>query len=67
MRIPFTIALSHRSRRLIYENIAFAIVFNTVMVLLSALGWLPMVWGAILHQVSSLGVILNSMRCRVKE
>lgn len=67
MRIPFTIALSHRSRRVIYENIAFAIVFNTVMVLLSALGWLPMVWGAILHQVSSLGVILNSMRCRVKE
>jgi len=66
MNLPFTVALSHRSRRVIYENIAFAIVFNALMVILSGLGWLPMVWGAVLHQVSSLGVILNSMRCRLK-
>lgn len=67
MNLPFTVALSRSSRRVIYENIAFAIAFNVLMVILSGLGWLPMVWGAVLHQVSSLGVILNSMRCRVKE
>jgi cation transport ATPase len=46
----------------IKENIAFAIVFNTVLVFLSAKGWMTMILGAVLHQGSSLLVILSSMR-----
>jgi cation transport ATPase len=46
----------------IKENLAFAIVFNTVLVILSAQGWVSMILGAVMHQASSLLVILSSMR-----
>ena len=48
--------------RVIKENLVFAIVFNTVLVLLSAQGWMTMILGAVMHQASSLLVIFNSMR-----
>jgi Cd2+/Zn2+-exporting ATPase len=56
------IRLSRKALRVIKENLAFAIVFNTVLVLLSTQGWMTMILGAVLHQGSSLLVILNSMR-----
>ncbi len=61
-KIPTLIRLSRKALRVIKENIVFAIVFNSIMVLLSAQGWVTMIWGAIMHQTSSLLVILNSMR-----
>jgi Cd2+/Zn2+-exporting ATPase len=61
-KIPMVIRLSRKALRVIKENLVFAIVFNTVLVLLSAQGWVTMILGAIMHQVSSLLVILNSMR-----
>jgi Cd2+/Zn2+-exporting ATPase len=61
-KIPTVIQLSRKALRVIKENLVFAIVFNTIMVLLSAQGWVTMILGAVLHQVSSLLVILNSMR-----
>jgi heavy metal translocating P-type ATPase len=61
-KIPSIIRLSRKALRVIKENIGFAIVFNTVLVLLSAQGWVNMILGAIMHQASSLLVILNSMR-----
>jgi Cd2+/Zn2+-exporting ATPase len=61
-KIPTVIQLSRKALRVIKENLLFAIVFNTIMVLLSAQGWVTMILGAVMHQVSSLLVILNSMR-----
>lgn len=61
-KIPTTIRLSRKALRVIKENIAFALVFNTVLVFLSAQGWVTMILGAMMHQASSLLVILNSMR-----
>jgi Cd2+/Zn2+-exporting ATPase len=61
-KIPAVIQLSRKALRVIKENLLFAIVFNTVMVLLSAQGWVTMILGAVMHQASSLLVILNSMR-----
>jgi heavy metal translocating P-type ATPase len=60
--IPVLIRLSRKSLRVIKENLGFAIGFNTVLVVLSAYGLIPMILGAILHQASSLLVIFNSMR-----
>jgi Cd2+/Zn2+-exporting ATPase len=60
--IPIAIRLSRKALRVIKENIAFALVFNTVLVFLSAQGWVTMILGAMMHQASSLLVILNSMR-----
>jgi Cd2+/Zn2+-exporting ATPase len=61
-KIPTLIRLSRKALSIIKENIVFAIIFNTLMVLLSAQGWVTMILGAIMHQASSLLVILNSMR-----
>ena len=61
-KIPIAIQLSRKALRVIKENIAFALVFNTVLVFLSAHGWVTMILGAVMHQASSLLVILNSMR-----
>jgi Cd2+/Zn2+-exporting ATPase len=61
-KIPTVIRLSRKALRVIKENLAFAIVFNTVLVFLSAQGWMTMILGAALHQASSLLVILSSMR-----
>jgi Cd2+/Zn2+-exporting ATPase len=66
-QIATIIRLSRKALRVIRENILFAIGFNTVLVFLSAEGWMTMILGAILHQASSLLVILNSMRLLRKE
>ena len=61
-KIPTLIRLSRKALRVIKENLIFALVFNTVLVILSAQGWVTMILGAIMHQASSLLVILSSMR-----
>jgi len=66
-KVPMVIRLSRKALRVIKQNLAFAIVFNTVLVFLSAQGLMTMILGAILHQASSLLVILNSMRLLRKE
>jgi Cd2+/Zn2+-exporting ATPase len=61
-KIPAVVRLSRKALRVIKENVVFALVFNTILVVLSAQGWVTMILGAILHQASSLLVILSSMR-----
>ena len=61
-KIPTVIRLSRKALRVIKENLVFALVFNTIMVILSAEGWVTMILGAVMHQASSLLVILSSMR-----
>jgi Cd2+/Zn2+-exporting ATPase len=61
-KIPAVIRLSRKALRVIKENIVFAIAFNTLLIVLSAQGWMTMILGAVMHQASSLFVILNSMR-----
>jgi heavy metal translocating P-type ATPase len=65
--IPTVVRLSRKALRVIKENIVFAILFNTVLVFLSAEGRMTMILGAALHQASSLLVILNSMRLLRKD
>jgi Cd2+/Zn2+-exporting ATPase len=61
-KIPTVVRLSRKALRVIKENLVFALVFNTIMVILSAEGWITMILGAVMHQASSLLVILSSMR-----
>jgi len=52
-----------RMLRIIWQNIlAFALVFNVLAVVAASLGWISPVVAAVLHQVSSLTVVLNSLR-----
>jgi len=61
-KIATVVRLSRKALRVIKENLIFALVFNTVLVILSAQGWVTMILGAVTHQASSLLVILSSMR-----
>jgi Cd2+/Zn2+-exporting ATPase len=61
-KIPVVIRLSKKALRVIKENLVFALGFNALLVVISAEGWMTMILGAVLHQVSSLLVIFNSMR-----
>jgi Cd2+/Zn2+-exporting ATPase len=61
-KISTVVRLSRKALRVIKENLIFALLFNTVLVILSAQGWMTMILGAVMHQASSLLVIFNSMR-----
>jgi Cd2+/Zn2+-exporting ATPase len=62
LHIPLAISLGRKTLTVIQQNLIFALVFNTAMVILASGGIVSMVVGAICHQGSSLLVILNSMR-----
>jgi cation transport ATPase len=61
-RMPRVIRLGRAVLGTIRQNIIFAVFFNATMLLLASVGVLSMVAAAVLHQVSSLAVALNSMR-----
>ncbi len=65
-KLPDAIQLSRWMLKIIWQNILwFAVVFNTAAVVAAALGWVSPLAGAVLHQVSSLVVVLNSLRLLV--
>lgn len=61
-KIPLIINLGKRTFSIIRQNVWFALIFNGLMLYLASAGAISMIIGAISHQLSSLGVILNSMR-----
>ncbi|HRQ75638.1 MAG TPA: cation-translocating P-type ATPase [Phycisphaerales bacterium] len=61
-RIPFAIAISQHARRVIMQNIIFAMAVIIVMVI-AALGFrLPLPIGVIAHEGSTVLVVLNGLR-----
>ncbi len=63
-QLPFVLALSHRTRRVITANIAFALFIKAAVFALAAAG-LASLWMAIVADVgASVAVILNGMRLR---
>jgi Cd2+/Zn2+-exporting ATPase len=65
-KVAESVSLGRKAIAIIRQNAAFALAFNLAMVILAALGTLGMIGGALVHQASSLGVILNSMRLFVR-
>lgn len=62
-KLAEAVACGRRMLRIIWQNIiAFAVVVNVLAVVAASLGWLSPVAAAVLHQVSSLTVVLNSLR-----
>jgi Cd2+/Zn2+-exporting ATPase len=61
-RIPFAINISRRARRVIYQNLAFALGVILVLVI-GALGFdLPLPVGVVGHEGSTVLVVLNGLR-----
>lgn len=57
-KIPFLIRLGRRMIAIIKWNIAFGLVFNALAVIASGSGYLTPIWGAIVHNIGSVFVVL---------
>ncbi|MEE9584198.1 MAG: heavy metal translocating P-type ATPase, partial [Candidatus Brocadiales bacterium] len=61
-KLPFALALSRRTLRVIKENIAFALIIKAVFLILIAPGWTTL-WMAVGADMgASLLVIFNGLR-----
>ncbi len=61
-RLPFLVRLSRKTRGVINQNLGFGIMFIILGVAAGAVGWLPVVYAAVLHFAGSLIVVFNSAR-----
>lgn len=60
--IPDVINLSQNTMKIVKENFTIVFSVNSIGILLSAFGVLPVVWGAVLHNSSTILVVGNSIR-----
>lgn len=54
--------LAKRTRRIIIENLAWATLYNGLVLPFAALGWVTPLWAAVGMSISSLLVVLNALR-----
>ena len=54
--------IAHKTRRIILENLAWATLYNGLVIPFAAIGWVTPGWAAVGMSVSSLLVVLNAMR-----
>jgi Cu2+-exporting ATPase len=54
--------LARRTRRIIIENLAWATLYNGLVLPFAALGWITPIWAAVGMSLSSLLVVLNALR-----
>ena len=62
LMIPAAIRLSQKTMGIVKQNFAAAIGINTAALVAASLGRLPVVWGAAIHNASTVLVVLNSLR-----
>jgi cation-transporting P-type ATPase C len=62
LMIPAVINLAKKTMGIVRQNFAIAVGVNTAGLILASLGVLPVVWGAVLHNSTTVAVVLNSAR-----
>ncbi|EDS77559.1 cadmium transporting P-type ATPase [Clostridium botulinum C str. Eklund] len=62
MLIPSVKNLSKNTMKIVKQNFGLVISINSLGLLLSAAGVLPVFWGAVLHNSSTIFVVSNSLR-----
>jgi len=62
LMIPAIIRLAQQTMSTVRQNFAISISVNTIGLLLGAIGVLPPFWGAVLHNSTTIAVVLNSAR-----
>ncbi|MFN2139239.1 MAG: heavy metal translocating P-type ATPase [Candidatus Promineifilaceae bacterium] len=61
-QLPFAVGLSRASRRIILQNLAIALIVIAFLILSSVLGWLDLSGTVVLHEGSTILVVLNALR-----
>jgi cation-transporting P-type ATPase C len=62
LMIPAIIRLAEKTMKIVRQNFAIAIGVNTVGLMLSSLGAIPTFWAAVLHNSTTIAVVINSGR-----
>ncbi len=62
--VPLALAWAERTRRIVRQNFAWALAYNSAVLPLALVGWLPPYLAALGMSASSLLVVLNSLRLR---
>lgn len=62
MLIPDVMNLSQNTMKIVKQNFTLVFTINSIGLLLSAFGALPVIWGAVLHNSSTILVVGNSIR-----
>ena len=62
LKIPYLINISKKAIKTIWQNLAFSLSVLSIAVILTIPGILTPVTGALLHELSSIPVIMNSAR-----
>jgi len=62
LMIPGTIRLARDTMAIVRQNFGIAIGVNTAALMSASLGVLPVFWGAVLHNATTVAVVLNSGR-----
>ncbi|MCG8573087.1 MAG: cation-translocating P-type ATPase [Spirochaetes bacterium] len=60
--IPSVIRMSSKTMQIIKQNFATAIGVNSLGLVLGSVGLLPVFWGAVLHNATTIAVVANSAR-----
>ncbi|MCA9075797.1 MAG: HAD-IC family P-type ATPase, partial [Planctomycetaceae bacterium] len=66
-RVPWAIDHARRTVRIIRQNLAWAVGYNSLGIAAATVGWLHPIFAAILMLVSSVMVIANSLRLQSTE
>lgn len=64
LRLPEAIAIARRTRRIVRQNLSWALAYNALALPFAALGWIAPGLAALGMTVSSLLVVLNALRLR---
>ena len=56
------LTIARRTRRVVVQNLAWAALYNGLMLPFAAAGWITPLWAAVGMSVSSLTVVLNALR-----
>jgi len=62
MVIPEITVMSKKTMDIISENFGIVLSINSLGLILGAAGVLPVFWGAVLHNSSTIFVVANSLR-----
>ena len=60
--IPFVITLAKSTKSIMYQNIGIAFSVSLVMMILAAVGVIPALAGAFLHNIGAFVILINSSR-----